>query len=63
MRVQKKAFAYRVPIGDYNYLQCNIFSNHHKVASTSLFCLEAHAGFFRLSVTFLGKGSPYYNMR
>ena len=24
MRVQKKAFAYRVPIGDYNYLQCNV---------------------------------------
>ena len=24
MRVEKKkAFAYRVPIGDYNYLQCN----------------------------------------
>ena len=22
MRVEKKAFAYRVPIGDYNYLQC-----------------------------------------
>ena len=26
MRVEKKpkAFAYRVPIGDYNYLQCNL---------------------------------------
>ena len=24
MRVEKKAFAYRVPIGDYNYLQCSI---------------------------------------
>ena len=22
MRVEKKAFGYRVPIGDYNYLQC-----------------------------------------
>ena len=22
MRVEKKTFAYRVPIGDYNYLQC-----------------------------------------
>ena len=22
MRMEKKAFAYRVPIGDYNYLQC-----------------------------------------
>ena len=22
MRGEKKAFAYRVPIGDYNYLQC-----------------------------------------
>ena len=29
MRVQKKpkAFAYRVPIGDYNYLQCSQSKN------------------------------------
>ena len=32
MRVQKnnKAFAYRVPIGDYNYLQCTIQRNHNQ---------------------------------
>ena len=33
MRVQKKhkAFAYRVPIGDYNYLQCSLALNHVSV--------------------------------
>ena len=32
MRVQKKnkAFAYRVPIGDYNYLQCRVLLPYAK---------------------------------
>ena len=29
MRVEKKAFAYRVPIGDYNYLQCQSICTHY----------------------------------
>jgi hypothetical protein len=28
--MKKKAFAYRVPIGDYNYLQCIVFENLYK---------------------------------
>ena len=33
MRVEKKnkAFAYRVPIGDYNYLQCRIDAKHSAI--------------------------------
>ena len=38
MRVQKKAFAYRVPIGDYNYLQCSM-QNLRK--SFIIFCLNS----------------------
>ena len=38
MRVEKKnkAFAYRVPIGDYNYLQCNVCFNDDKSAKVIL---------------------------
>ena len=37
MRVEKKtkAFAYRVPIGDYNYLQC-AFHKNRKIRFTKL---------------------------
>ena len=30
MRVEKKAFAYRVHIGDYNYLQCISYQNYQQ---------------------------------
>ena len=29
MEKKNKAFAYRVPIGDYNYLQCGLGLNFH----------------------------------
>ena len=35
MQVQKKTFAYRVPIGDYNYLQCKL-----KYCVDQKFCLN-----------------------
>ena len=31
MRVEKKAFAYRVPIEDYNYLQCTNVCRYPKL--------------------------------
>ena len=40
MRVQKKkkkAFAYRGPIGDYNYLQCTILINSYDIYSCLIF--------------------------
>ena len=45
MRVQKKhkAFAYRVPIGDYNYLQCVAVADHccTKVQSSKSYMFSA----------------------
>ena len=32
---KNKAFAYRVSIGDYNYLQCTLYENFAKINSTS----------------------------
>ena len=49
MRVQKKAFAYRVPIGDYNYLQClfqgsNTLKNFFVMNSTGKSKLQSLTG-------------------
>ena len=36
MEKQNKAFAYRVPIGDYNYLQCTSFYYNHNKTNQKL---------------------------